>query len=599
MMLRARRLLLVFGAFLFLMLGGLVARLVQIQVMGHRDALERELRQSEGSRPLLARRGALLDRHGTVLADSHEALSVELWSPLVTGDPLRPRAPEDVADRVIRLSMALEGLLEMPAEDVAARIASRLDPERGVNVRLGAPVDDPERIDWLLQPHGSRDPLRTLDVAPTFTRRYPCGRTAGSLLGFVTADGRGGAGLEHSLQALLACGVDGRREDRHVGSFRVAAPGRTSLEPIDGLDAVLTIDVVLQRIVEQELGAACERLSAVWGSAVMLDVATGDILAMASVPDLDPSDSRTWTTERQMVRPAQALYSPGSTFKPVMMAAALELGLVDPWTEIDCSRERGRIPGRRKLVRDTHPVNGKLTLEEIIVHSSNVGMANIVTSLVPEDEPKNTARMRPLDALLRRLGIARSTGIPIAAESAGMLTPLSKWSRPYTLVALSFGHEVAVTPLQMAAVVASLADGRYRRPRLVSAWGDGAGGRVDMPVAEPVPVFSRATADLVRGYMVSVLEKGQSGSAGVPGLSVAGKTGTTVHETEPSVHDPAQLRETHSFVSLVPDDAPRIALVVVIDQPDGFDYASQTVAPVTGAILNRAVPYLGIHAGTP
>ena len=129
-----------------------------------------------------------------------------------------------------------------------------------------------------------------------------------------------------------------------------------------GLDAVLTLDVVLQRIVEQELGAACERLSAVWGSAVMLDVATGDILAMASVPDLDPADSSTWTRERQMVRSVQAVYSPGSTFKPVMMAAALKLGLVHPWTMVDCSPGQGRIPGRRKVVRDTHPVDKELTL---------------------------------------------------------------------------------------------------------------------------------------------------------------------------------------------------------------------------------------------
>jgi cell division protein FtsI (penicillin-binding protein 3) len=599
MMLRARRLVLVFGAFLFLMLGGLFGRLVHWHVVFHDEALDRQQRQSEGSQVLPARRGSLVDRHGTVLAESHEALHVELWSPLVSGERSRPRAPEDVAERVIGISLALEPLLDMPAEQVAERIASRLGGERGVNVRLGAPVDDPERIDRLLVPRGSGDPLRSLDMAATSTRHYPCGRTAGSLLGFVTADGVGGGGLEHSLQAQLACGVDGRRDDRHVGSFRIAATGSPTLLPLDGLHAELTLDVVLQRMVEEELSAACAKLSAVWGSAVMLDVATGDILALASVPDLDPSDSRTWTRERQMVRPVQALYAPGSTFKPVMLAAALELGLVQPWERVDCSPARGRIPGRRKLVRDTHPASGELDLEQIIVESSNIGMANIITRLVPVDQPKNTAAMAPLHAILRGLGVGRRTGVPIAAESPGMLTPLSGWSRPYTLVSISFGHEVAVTPLQMAAIVAALADGRYREPRLLAAFQDGQGGRVELPAAEPVRVFSRATADLVRQYMVAVLEQGQSGKARVPGLSVAGKTGTTVHETERSVHDPRDFRETHSFIALLPADAPRIALVVVIDQPDGFDYASQTVAPVVGAILNRAVPYLGIPAGTP
>jgi cell division protein FtsI (penicillin-binding protein 3) len=320
---------------------------------------------------------------------------------------------------------------------------------------------------------------------------------------------------------MLDCGADGRRYERHVGSFRVAASGRPTVAALDGLDAVLTLDVVLQRIVEEELAAACKRLSAVWGSAVMLEVATGDILALASVPDLDPSDSRTWTRERQMVRPVQALYSPGSTFKPLMMAAALELGLVSPGSKVDCSPGRGRIAGRRKLVKDTHPVDEKLTLDEIIVRSSNVGMANIVTELVPEDQPKNTALMRPLHDILTRMGVGRPTGVPIAAESPGKLTPLRDWSRPYTLVALSFGHEVAVTPLQMAAIVATLADGRYRTPRLVAAWDDGSGARVELPVAEPTRVMSRATADLVRGYMVSVIERGQAGSAGVPDTNAA------------------------------------------------------------------------------
>jgi cell division protein FtsI (penicillin-binding protein 3) len=273
---------------------------------------------------------------------------------------------------------------------------------------------------------------------------------------------------------------------------------------------------------------------------------------------------------------------------------------VGPSTEIDCRPERGRIPGRRKLVRDTHPVHEDLTLERIIVKSSNIGMANIVTRLVPEDQPRNTAAMRPLHDILVRLGIGRPTGVPIAAESKGMLTPLARWSRPYTLVSLSFGHEVAVTPLQMAAIAATLADGRYRAPRLLSAWEQaGPGGRIEVPPAEPVRVFSRGSADRVRDFMVAVIEDGQAGSARVPGMRVAGKTGTTQHETERSIHDPRAARETHSFVSLAPADVPRLALVVVIDQPRGFDYASQTVAPVTGAILRRAVDYLGIPAGTP
>ncbi|HTE06503.1 MAG TPA: penicillin-binding transpeptidase domain-containing protein, partial [Planctomycetota bacterium] len=351
------------------------------------------------------------------------------------------------------------------------------------------------------------------------------------------------------------------------------------------------------QIVEEELARSCAELHAVGGSAVLLEVATGDVLALASVPGLDPTDTATWTTAGQVLRPVQTVYSPGSTFKPFMMAAALDLGIIHRDSRVNCKPDSGRdaLFGKRRI-HDTHPehypASGLLDLQGILVESSNVGMARILTSLLPPGHDRDTELMRPVYDVLRALGIGHRTGVPVAAEAAGLITPLSKWSRNQTLASVAFGHEIAVTPLQMAAITASLGDGTFRAPRLIRAYRDQDGQRTEMPVAPATRVFTQANADLVRGLMRAVVDEGQARCVAVPGVPVSGKTGTTVDERDKS-------KETHSFVALVPTDAPVIALVVVLEQPKGFRYAAQTVAPTTGRILNRVVPYLGIGGSQP
>lgn len=594
MMLRARRLLLVFSTFLFALLGGLFGRLVWLQVGSREAALLRQTRQSWRSLTLPAHRGALRDRHGQVLADSLEALQVEAWVPRLTHDGSRPREEGAVATTVLNMADCLSPLVQEPATELAQALWDPAVAGEPANVRLGRPVTEPDRIDALLDQRGRSGPLWRADLTPVWARSYPAGPTAGALLGFVLADGHGGAGLEHGLDDVLSCGLDGHAYQRRgVGDFALAATDCPEVPAKHGFDVVLTLDIALERMVEEELAASCKQLSAAAGSAVLLEVETGDVLSLASWPSLDPERRSTWTKAAQVVRPVQAIYSPGSTFKPIMLAAALDLGLIEPDAKVDCRPERGHIPGRRKLVTDTHPVTDhSLSLEEVIVRSSNIGMSNIMIKLVPESEPKNTAAMRPLYEILQKLGVGRATGLPIAAEAPGKVTPLASWTRPYTLVSISFGHEVSVTPLQMAAIAATLSDGHWRQPRLVSAYLNGEGGRIDVPVAEPVKVFRRETVDFVRGCMRAVVDEGQAQVAAVPGVPVAGKTGTTVDETDPS-------KEVHSFVALVPADEPRYALVVVLDRPHGHRYAAQTAAPLAGAILRRALPYLGFRTDLP
>ncbi len=589
MMLRARRLVYVFSAILMVALGGLALRLVWLQVGGGAEARERRARLASGANVELARRGALRDRHGQVVADSVEQVRVTSWARDITHEGRAPRGPEDVQRSLAVLSQRLAPLLGQTAAELLPQFLRTGADGRPQLAFVGPPVSDPAAIDAL---YALRDgDLRRIGLEPRWERRYPAAAAAGNLLGVVNFEGHGAFGLELGLEKALSCGANGAYPHLKLGSFRVASAEREPVGSLSGYDIELTIDTVVQRVLHEELADACARLRAVGGSAVLLDVRTGDILGMDSAPGLDPADSRTWTDAAQVFRPAQTVYSPGSTFKPLMLATALDLGLVLPDERVDCSPERG-VFGKRRI-SDTHPIHGKATLETIIVESSNVGLANILTRLVPAGREKDTELMRPVYETLCRLGVPEPTGVPVPSESAGLITPLEGWTRNYTLVSVAFGHEISVTPLQMAAIAASLGDGQWRRPRLVQAFSDVGGQRIELPVEPPVRVFLPDTAALVRGYMRAVVERGQAKAAGVPGVAVAGKTGTTVHERRPGETD-GKAAETHSFIALVPADDPQLALVVALEQPQGFRYASQTVAPVTGAILGRVLPYLGL-----
>jgi cell division protein FtsI (penicillin-binding protein 3) len=589
-MLRARRLVYVFSAFLMLSLGGLFLRLAWLHVAAAGDAQERRDHLADGASLDLARRGAIHDRHGQVVADSVETLRVTSYARDITHDGRNARAREDVGRSVALISRKLSPLLGLPAASIAPQLLRFGEDGKPLQGFVGEPVTDPAAIDALLS---ARDgDLRRVGFESRWERRDPCGGAAGNLLGVVNFEGHGAFGLEAGLEKVLSCGVDGNYPQMKLGSFRVADAGRDPVASLSGYDVELTIDMVVQRILHEELGDGCARLRAVGGSAVLLDVRTGDILGMDSAPGLDPSDGRTWTREAQVFRPTQTVYSPGSTFKPVMLSIALDLGIVKPDDRIDTGPSHAVFGTRH--VTDTHPITtGPATLEQIIVQSSNIGMSNILTRLVPVGRENDVELMRPVYERLVRLHVPEPTGVPMPAETGGLLTPLANWTRNYTLVSTSFGHEISVTPLQMASIAATLADGRWRRPRLVSAYLDESGHRVEMPTEAPSPVLSRGTVDLVRTYMRAVVEKGQAKVAAVPGVPIAGKTGTTVPD-HPSKPGEPPAREVHSFIALAPADAPQVALVVVVEGPQGFRYAAETVAPITGAILRRALPYLGI-----
>ncbi len=597
-MLRARRLVVAFAGLLFLLLFALTFRVAAIQ-LGLKDrAAARVANMTTKSLDVPARRGELLDRHGRPLAGSVAEVQVESFGPNIFCNRVdgqwKPRSPEDVATSIATIGATLGSILGPGTVDYATRLS---DP-RPVSHPLGAPTTDPDRIAALRAEEqnlaGRRGRLSRLDLRERWRRDHPWGAVGGNLLGWLRDDGTPGGGLELSLDGILA-GADGRRVTRWDG-YRELLPDDEPLPgvaPMAGRSVVLTIDAVLQAAVEEELKRVLEREQALAAVGVMVDVRSGDVLAMGSAPTLDPEDSSTWVGNGPRIGAAQMLYPPGSTFKPIMLATALEQDLVVPGEVIDCTRSPIWF-GSRRVTDGRFAENRPLNLDEILIHSSNVGISQIMTRLVPEGQRGRPEQMAPLHDTLVRLGFRSRTQLPVPGESAGWFADLDDWTRNYSLTSLSYGYEVSVTALQMAAAIAALADGSYRAPRLIRGVLGEQGELLAAPASVPRPIWDAAHAAYVRRAMVRVVDHKRATypDIGVPGVDICGKTGTASAE-EPAAK--AAGKEVHSFVALAPADDPQVALVVVVFHPGHARFSNQSAAPAASAILRRVLPYLGVE----
>lgn len=579
---RSRILVLRFSGLLLFALVLLAGRLGYLHLTLHEDARAAVAAARDRTRVIPARRGEIYDRHGRALVLNAPALRVDVWPPKLRG------LDTDVGDQITRQRRIADLLAPaVQASPDELRVALGGDKNRV----LGHPVGDPDTQEWIRAGLPRGGAFHGLDVAEVSVRRYPWGATAGNLLGFLDAEGAGASGLERSLEPWLE-GVDGERSYRvdHGGREQVD-PRAPVIEPHDGLDVTLTLDVKLQQLVEQELLALLAEQEGERAAGVVLDARSGDLLALASVPALDPDDRRTIHGEAMRIAPVQDQYNPGSSFKPLMMAIALDLGLAhtaDP--PILCDRFEP-LP----KIRDTHPKDHPLTLPEILIHSSNIGMAKIFARLAPEGHPLERAAMESLDGYLARLGLKSAPGLPVPAESAGSYPAFKHWDRDHFPIQASRGQAIAISAVQMAAATNTLADGLYRRPRLVSAVSRPEPGlREELPAELPAAVFHHDTAERVREWMRLVVEKGNCQELLSLGLPVAGKTGTADLEDDLESGD-----EMHSYVALVPAHDPVVTVVLALRRPRHARWASQSVAPAMGRLIRSMAPYLGLDLEDP
>jgi cell division protein FtsI (penicillin-binding protein 3) len=338
--------------------------------------------------------------------------------------------------------------------------------------------------------------------------------------------------------------------------------------------------MAIQHMVERELDRAMRETRARAASAIVLDPATGEVLALANRPTADPNHYGHSTPDQRRNRAVVEVYEPGSTFKVVTAAALLDAGAVVPSETIHCENGAFAFAGRR--IRDHHPY-GLLTFREILEHSSNIGMVKAGGRLAHHS----------MHGYVSAFGFGRRTGIELPGEVSGLLAQAARWT-PSTRASVSFGHEIGVTVLQMASAFAAVAnDGELVPPRIVLGFRDAAGTVHPAPSAEPRRVISSRTAAVLTELLEGVVERGTGKSAQIPGYRIAGKTGTA-QKVIPKVGY-STTEHMASFAGYGPVRRPRIACLVVLDTPaGGVHTGGLTAAPVFARIVSEALAYLRV-----
>jgi cell division protein FtsI/penicillin-binding protein 2 len=543
---------------LLLLLWGVIvtARLVQLQLAQGSRYRDKAERQQSRRVEVSARRGSIYDRQGRELAISVEVSSVYA-------------IPDDVKDR--RRTARL--LARTLAADARA-IEPRLSPTRPF-VWIARKVD-PETARAVAALN-----LPGIHLIPETKRSYPKGGLASALLGYVGTDDRGLDGLEHRWDKVVR-GTPGEivalTDARRSRYGEEAAEGRP---PKEGASLVLTLDSGLQYATERELAEALRETGAKSGVAVLMDPRNGDILAMASAPAFDPNDFSRYPAEARRNRAIADAYEPGSTFKIVTGAIALESGEIDPEEWIDTGH--GSIVIGRTVIRESEDKDyGSLTLAGVFERSSNVGIIRVGMRLGPSRLWQGASEM----------GIGRVTGIDLPGESPGIFRPLDRWTRLST-ASISMGQEVAVTPLQLARLTAAVANGGMLvTPRVVARVLHPDGRVEERPAPPPERLLAPETAARLSRILTGVVERGTGKLAAVPGFRVAGKTGTA-QKAGPGGYLPG--RYVPNFVGFVPAEDPRLVAVVVLEEPRGARYhAAEVACPVFARIVSQSLGILRV-----
>lgn len=544
---------------LFFLLSGfgvILFRLVSLQVLQAAELTARADRQHQKSVTLEGVRGTVTDRHGKVLA-----MNVEV--PSIFGVPTSLDSPANAAK-------SLSSVLHIRREDIERKLrqdkhfvwlARKVEPEKG------------RRLEQLS--------IDGIGMVMEGRRFYPKGPLLAHVLGFVGMDGVGLEGLERRYEAQL-------HGEKRLTILQRDALGRTVFPkglreqvPAAGYALTLTIDEVIQYIAEKELEEAVDHARAKSGTIIVMEPLSGAILAMAVSPRFDPNAVASLTADRWRNRALTDTYEPGSTMKVVVAAAALEERVMMPGSML--FGENGRMTVANTTIHD-HEKLGWMTFTQMMQKSSNIGAAKTGMLL----------GQQRLYRYLQAFGFGQRTDIDLPGEVAGLLKSPREWGRR-SLASISMGQEVGVTPLQMVSAVSAIAnDGVLMKPYVVSGVSDQKG----QPVKEILPqvrrrVVSPATARTLTTILEGVVASGTGTKAAIPGFRVAGKTGTA-QKVDPRTGAYSSVLSVGSFVGFVPADAPRLAMIVVIDEPQGEAWGGVVAAPVFRRVGEQVLTYLGV-----
>jgi cell division protein FtsI (penicillin-binding protein 3) len=556
------------GAVLTFAIVGVAARAWGLQVGDATKYRELAARQHIAAVNIPAPRGDVIDVHARPLAVSADADSI--WA--------NPREIKDVTEAAEKLA----ALIAVPRE--GQKVTMNVDAQ-ALEEKLG--LD--RRFVWIARhvPPELADRVRAaklpgIVVVKEPRRFYPGKTIGGPVIGRADIDGKGLDGIELAQDKFLTGTRGAANAIRDSRGKRMFADGVA--QPTPGATVKLTLDRSIQAIADQALADAVTHHKAKNGSVVVLDVATSRVLAMSSYPPYD-SNTGEGIADGARNRPVTDAYEAGSVMKLFTVAAALDAGMINADSWFDTMG--GRMQIGRKTIRDVHH-DKALTTSGIIKRSSNVGAVKIAQRLGREK----------LHAAFKRFGFGEKSGIELPGEQRGRIRAHDSW-REIELATISFGYGLTVTPLQIAAATAAIGNGGiYTPPRVIDSIIGADGEVVKKTVAEGRPAINAKSANALRLMMGTVFEGGKDGGTAaslvVPGFRCGGKTGTA-HKWDHEAKKYAEKRYLSSMVGLAPLDKPRLAIVVLIDEPSGGDYYGGKVAgPVFATVASEALRYLGV-----
>ena len=523
---------LMFVAFAALMVRAIWLQGVSTQFLQKQGA-SRYLRTLE----LPAVRGKILDRNGQVLATSIPVKAI--WA-----------SPDDLLAAPADKLRALAGLLEMSE----AELRKKLDSDRNlVYLKRQVELDVADKIKAL--------DLEGLDIRPEYKRSYPQGEVMGQVVGFTDVDGNGAEAMEKAQQANLL-GKPGSRRVIKDGRGRIVEDTGATVEPHDGKDVVLSLDSKIQYIAFTQLKEAVEKFHAKAGGAVVLDVHTGEVLALANYPSFDPNNRSNMKIEQLRNRVLADFYEPGSTLKPITVALALDTGRVKPTTLIDTGG--GKLTIADRTISDTK-AHGTISVQQIIEMSSNIGTTKIALSMPAQE----------MWEMFTKVGFGQQPKLGLPGASAGLLRPYKTW-RPIEQATMSYGNGISVSLIQLA------------RSYMIFAR-DGDAIPLSFQKVDQVPagqqIIKPQTARQMREMLESVVsgKDGTAKRAQIPGYRAGGKTGTA-YKVEHG-HYAMPRKYIGSFVGMVPMSNPRFIIAVMIDEPTQNGHFGGTVAAPTFAAV--------------
>ena len=535
----------------------MATRLVMLQIVDGRAYAQLAADQRKTVIEFPARRGAIFDREGEPLA-----ISVDLQT--IFADPALVEDPVAEAAR-------LAPVLGMDAGELEAKLRGSIPGDRHEYIARQVEPKVAKKIGKLALPG--------IYMESEPKRYYPGGRLASHVLGFANIDGEGLEGVEAAYEDILK-GVPGRRvlEQDSTGEHELPQADEQYDPPEPGRSLFLTLDKQLQYFTELTLSEATQTYHAEAGTAIVMRPDTGEILALANVPDFDPNNPGEFSVEERRNRALTDVYEPGSSFKIVTVAGALEEGVVTPHTSFGVPDS---FQYSDRVFHDSHPHPPmQMTTTEIIEQSSNVGTIQIGLRLGGAQ----------IDRYVRRFGFGKETGLDFPGESSGIVLDRDDWTGP-TIATIPIGQGIAITAMQLASAYSTLAnDGVWTEPKLLSGTVNGQ-GRVQ-PSNPPATkrVVSQHTADQMVEILKGVVERGTGIEAQIPGFAIAGKTGTAQRPLETGGYGNEYVA---TFAGFAPANDPKIVVVVILDNPSPI-WGGSTAAPTFKLITEYTLRHLGI-----